>query len=83
MNNTMIQWVTANTIFRGKDKPPRLDLLFTKGIILETDINYECPFGRSDHVILEIQIKADIKDKQGESYKKRKEVIMQKQTILQ
>ena len=51
MNNTMVQWITENTRFRGEDKPSRLDLLFTKGINLETDINYECPFGRSDHVV--------------------------------
>ena len=63
MNNTMIQWVTENTRFKGVDKPSRLDLLFTKGINLETDINYDCPFGRSDHVVLEIEIKGDIKDK--------------------
>ena len=41
MNNTMIQWVAENTRFRGENKPSRLDLLFTKGINLEKDINYE------------------------------------------
>ena len=35
MNNAMIQWVTENTRFRGKDKPSTLALLFTKGINLE------------------------------------------------
>ena len=78
----MIQWVTENTRFRGENKPSRLDLLFTKGINLETDINNECPFGRSDHVVLEIEIKGDIKDKQEESYKK-KRINYAKQTILQ
>ena len=72
MNNTMIQWITENTRFRGKDKPSRLDLLFTKGINLETDISYECPLGRSDHVVLEIDIKGDIKEKKEESYKKKR-----------
>ena len=42
----------------------------------------ECPFGRSDHVILEIEIKGNMEDKQDESYKKKKG-IMQKLTILQ
>ena len=42
---------------RGEDISSRLDLLFTKGINLEKDISYECPLGRSDHVILEIDIK--------------------------
>ena len=68
MNNTMIQWVTENTRFR-EDKLSRLDLLFIKGINLGKNINYECTFGRSDHVVLEIEIKEDIEDKQEESYK--------------
>ena len=72
MNNTMIQWVTENTRFRGKNKPSWLNLLFTKGMNLEKDINYECPFGRSDHMVLKIEIKGDIKDKQEESYKKKR-----------
>ena len=72
MNNTMTQWITENTTFRGEDKPSRLDLLFTKGINPETDINYECLFGRDDPVVLEIEIKGDIKDKQEESYKKKR-----------
>ena len=72
MNNRVIQWVTENTRFRGEDKPSKLDLLFTKGINLEADIDYECPFGRSDHVVLKIEIKGDMEDKQEESYKKEK-----------
>ena len=63
--------MTVNTRIREEDKPSRLDLSFTKGINLETDINYECPFGRNDHVVLEIEIKGDIKDKQEKSYKKK------------
>ena len=70
MNNTMIKWLTENTRYR-EDKPSRLDLLFTKGINLEKDINYECPFGRSDYVVLEIEIKGDMENKQEESYKKK------------
>ena len=72
MNNKMIQWVTENTRFRGEDKPSRLDILFTKGINLETNINYECPFGKSDHAVLKIEIKGDIKGKQKKSYKKKR-----------
>ena len=72
MNITMIQRVTENTRFRSEDKPSRLDLLFAKGINLETYINYECPFGRSDHVVLEIEIKGDLKDKLEESYTKKR-----------
>ena len=56
MNNTMI---TENIRYR-EDKPSRSDLLFTKEINLEKDINYECPFGNSDHVVLEIEKKGDM-----------------------
>ncbi len=30
MENTMMQWVTENTKYRGDDKPTRLDLILTK-----------------------------------------------------
>ena len=39
---------------------------------MERNINYECPFGRSDHVVLEIEIKGDMEEKQEESYKKKR-----------
>ena len=54
-----------------------MDLLFTKEISLEEDIYYECPFRRSDHVFLEIEIKGDIEDKQ-EEYKKKKKLCKSK-----
>ena len=38
--------------------------------IWKKDGNYECSFGSSDHVVLEIDIKGDIKIMQEESYKK-------------
>ena len=63
MNNTMIQWVTDNRRYID-DKTSRLDLLFCQRNISGKDKNYECPFGRSDHVVLEIEIKLDIEDKQ-------------------
>ena len=68
MNNTMIQWVTESTRYRGEDKPSRLELLFTKGINLEKRYYYECHFGRSDHVVLKIEIKENMENKQKESY---------------
>ena len=64
----MIQWVTDYTSYR-EDTPSWLNLLFTKEINLEKDINYECPFGRSDHVVIEIEIKGDMENKQENSYK--------------
>ena len=35
MNDTIIQWVTNYTRYRGEDKPSRFDLSFTKGINME------------------------------------------------
>ena len=63
MNNTIIQWVNENTRLRGENKPSRLDLLFTKGINIEKYINYKCLLGRSNHVVLDIEIKRDMEDK--------------------
>ena len=46
------------------------------------DINYECPFERSDYVVLDIEIKGDIEDKQEESYKnKNKELCKSSYTV--
>ena len=44
MNNTMVQWVNDYKRYRGEDKQSRIDLLFTKGINLEKNTNYESPF---------------------------------------
>ena len=35
-------------------------------------MNYEGPFERGNHVVLEIEIKGDMEDKQEESYKKKR-----------
>ena len=60
MNSTMIQWLTENTRYR-EDKSSRLDL-FTKGINL-------FPFGNSDFVVLEIEMKGgSVEIKQEQSY---------------
>ena len=56
VSNTRIQWVTENTRYR-EDKPSKLNLLFTTNKYGKKDINYEWPIGRSDHVVLEIEIR--------------------------
>ena len=55
-----------------EDKPSWLNLLSTKGINLEKDINHECPYRRIDNVVIEIEIKGDIEDEQEQSYKKKR-----------
>ena len=67
----MIQWGTDYTRYR-EEKPSILDILFTKGINLEKNRNYECSFGNSDHLVLEIDKKiGGMEVKQEESYKKK------------
>ena len=69
LNNMMIQWVKENTRYRD-DKPSRLDLIFTKGIELAKDIMYMCPFGKSDHIVLELELKETTEEERNESHRK-------------
>ncbi|KAG0707000.1 hypothetical protein GWK47_024232 [Chionoecetes opilio] len=50
MNNVMTQWVDHETRFRREDTPTRLGLLFTKETGIINNLEYLCPFGKSDHV---------------------------------
>ncbi len=57
----MTQWVDCDTRFSGRDKQPRLDLLFTKEwkllkLYIET-IHYDSPLGKSDYVLMEFKLK--------------------------
>ncbi|MPC98740.1 hypothetical protein E2C01_094121 [Portunus trituberculatus] len=64
----MYQRVKENTRFRRNDKPARLDLVFTMGIQMNDDLRFKCPLGKSDHVILEMDIEEGKEDR-DESYK--------------
>ena len=59
MENMMVQRVKENTRLRGDDEPARLDLIFTKDIEICDDIIYKCPLGKSDHMIMEMEIEED------------------------
>ena len=59
--------INDHTKYREEDKHHDR----TYYLLRKIDINHECPFGSSDHVVLEIDIKRDIEDKQEESYKKK------------
>ena len=69
MENAMKQWVQENTRYRGDNEPSRLDLVFSKGLELTKDIDYICPLGKSDHVVLEMEIETDTK-RRNEEHKK-------------
>ena len=49
-----------------------MDLFFTEGINLAKKINYECFFRKSAHVVLKIEIKKDMENKQEKSCKKKR-----------
>lgn len=57
MNNIMTQWVEENTRYRGGEEPSRLDLVLSKETDIIEDMNYSCPLGKSDHVMIRFCIK--------------------------
>lgn len=44
------------TRFRGEDEPSRLDLVFTGEADVIGDVTYTSPLGKSDHVLIELDI---------------------------
>ena len=54
IENLLTQWVKCETRYCGRDVPARLDLCFTRDSEAVEDIKYECPMGKSDHVMMEI-----------------------------
>ena len=69
MNNIMIQWIKENTRFRGNEEPSRLDLLLTKELEVIRKVNYQCPLGKSDHVLIEFKVNDSIKEGRREEHK--------------
>ena len=69
MVNTMEQWVRENTRYRGEDEPTMLDLVFTKKPETCPTIEYLCPMGKSDHVVMEIELKGSEKEIRSEGHK--------------
>ena len=56
MVNTLDQWVNEYTRLRGEEEPTMLDLIFTKKPEPRPVITHLSPMGKSDHVILEIEM---------------------------
>ena len=55
MANTMVQWIKMDTRFRG-DEESQLDLVFTKRPEEEPSIICQSPMGKSDHVVMEVNL---------------------------
>jgi len=52
----LCQNVNAPTRGRGSDKPSLLDLVFTRDKEMINSVNHAAPIGKSDHVLLEIDL---------------------------
>ena len=70
IENMMEQRVKENTRYRGDDEPAMLDLILTREIEMENDIRYKCPLGKSDHLVLEMDL-VERNRKRDETYKKK------------
>ena len=81
INNTMIQWVTENTRHKGEDKLSRLDLLFTKRINLEKILIMSASLEGVTMWSWKLRLRKIWKTNRR-NHTKRKEEIMQKQTML-
>ena len=64
----MTQWIDCETRMREGDEPARLDLLFTSDSEAVEDIRYECPLGKSDHVVVKVKFGMELQ-RVNEDYK--------------
>ena len=68
MDNILPQWVTENTRFRGNEEPSRLDLVFTKEPEIIENVTYKSPIGKSDHVLIEMELKVRLDEIKRKDY---------------
>ena len=57
------------TRLRGEDEPSMLDLVFTKKTELQPIIKYLCPVGKSDRVLIEVELQEGTLARRGDNYK--------------
>ena len=69
MSNMMTQWIGENTRFKGDEEASRLDLLFTKELDIIDEVKYQCPLGKSDHLLIEFELSSSIIGNRSENYK--------------
>ena len=56
----MTQWIECQTKFSGSNTLSRLDLVFMSDDQAVEEIKYECPLGRSNHVLIGISMCKDL-----------------------
>ena len=64
----MTQWTDCETRMREGNEPTRLDLLFTSDSETVEGISYECPLGKSDHVVVKVNFGMELQ-RLNEDYK--------------
>ena len=69
LENTMEQWVEECTRFREEEEPSILDLVFTKIPEPDPNIKYHSPIGKSDHVVIEMELRGWEQVKRREGYR--------------
>ena len=69
MVNTLDQWVEECTRYRGEEEPAMLDLVFTKRPEPRPTIKYLGPMGKSDHILLEVEMQEEEVLRYKEDYK--------------
>lgn len=69
----MTQWVMEETRFR-EDEPVALDLIFTKGTDLLSEVQHKCPLGKSDHEVLQIKTDEECRDWVREPQREKKKI---------
>lgn len=68
----MTQRVEEDTRHKGEDKPSRLDLICTREQEGFEEIEYNCPVGKSDHVLTECILNVGSKMQRNEDHRIRK-----------
>ena len=69
MENMLDQWMEDFTRLRGEDEPSMLDLVFTRKPELQPIIKYLSPMGKSDHVLMEVELQERTLVRRGDNYK--------------
>ena len=67
--NTMEQWVDEFTRYRGTEEPSMLDLVLTKRPEQRPTINYLSPMGKSDRVVIEVELRDEMAETRKEDHK--------------
>ena len=69
VENMFVQWITCNTRIRCQEELSRLGLVFTTGPNDMQEARYQCPLGKSEHIVAELEKKEVEDGNRDEAYK--------------